>query len=453
MKKTLAAALTGAMVMGLSATTFAAANPFSDVAADHWAYDAISQLAADGVVEGYGDGTYRGDRNITRYEMAQMVAKAMARTDVSATDKALIDKLAAEFSEELNNLGVRVSKLEKYADKVVWKGKMEYTYTSTRWDNPNYLGGEKSNKENSNHLVFRLEPKAEINKNWTANARIDGEFDLKSDTASSARVKRGWAQGDYNKFQVKLGRFQICPSNEHGLVWDTDMSGAMLTFGDKFKVDLMAGRVSGAINAGVSERSAIKQNKFADALFSGDTASMMGIRLQYDSGKDQGFDGGLAYYRVRHDAFSLAKRDNYTKILDGTLNENNVRRSDSGNIWAINAGYHFNPKSYLWADYARNGDSDFEKDSWQAQFTYGDYKDAQKKGSWNVYAAYRKFGSAVSMAGTVYDDAQLGTKGWAIGGAYAPFKNVGLLVKYFRGKNITGGGDASRLFGRVEMFF
>ena len=42
----------------------AAANPFSDVPRDHWAYDAVTQLAADGVVEGYGDGTFRGDRNI-----------------------------------------------------------------------------------------------------------------------------------------------------------------------------------------------------------------------------------------------------------------------------------------------------------------------------------------------------------------------------------------------------
>ena len=108
MKKTLVSALTTALVVGAASTTFAAANPFSDVPADHWAYDAVTQLAADGVIEGYGDTTFRGQQNITRYEMAQMIAKAMARTDVSASDKALIDKLAAEFSDELNNLGARL---------------------------------------------------------------------------------------------------------------------------------------------------------------------------------------------------------------------------------------------------------------------------------------------------------------------------------------------------------
>ena len=135
MKKTLVSALSAALVIGAASTTFAAANPFSDVPRDHWAYDAVTQLAADGVVEGYGDGTYRGDRNITRYEMAQMVAKAMAKGDMSASDRALVDRLAAEFADELNNLGVRVSNLERNADMVKWNGKLEYTYTSTRYEN------------------------------------------------------------------------------------------------------------------------------------------------------------------------------------------------------------------------------------------------------------------------------------------------------------------------------
>ena len=94
MKKTLCSALTTALVAGVAGTTFAAANPFSDVPADHWAYDAVSQLAADGVIEGYGDSTFKGNRNITRYEMAQMVAKAMAK-NASGVDKALVDKISA----------------------------------------------------------------------------------------------------------------------------------------------------------------------------------------------------------------------------------------------------------------------------------------------------------------------------------------------------------------------
>ena len=83
MKKSVAAALAAAVVVGASSTSFAAMNPFSDVPAGHWAYQAVSSLAQEGVIEGYGDATYRGERTITRYEMAQMIAKALAKTDSS----------------------------------------------------------------------------------------------------------------------------------------------------------------------------------------------------------------------------------------------------------------------------------------------------------------------------------------------------------------------------------
>ncbi|MBQ1335360.1 MAG: S-layer homology domain-containing protein, partial [Selenomonadaceae bacterium] len=238
MKKTLVSALTTALVVGAASTTFAAANPFSDVPADHWAYDAVTQLAADGVINGYGDGTFRGDRNITRYEMAQMVAKAMAKTDISAKDKALIDKLAAEFSDELNNLGVRVSNLEKHADMVKWTGKLEYTYHSRRGEDKS-IDGKPTVKDNSDGYVFRLEPQAEVNEHWTVNARLDAEGNMKhdndNDNNNSVRLKRAWAQGNYNNFQVKLGKFEFCPSAEHGLLWDTEVSGVELTVGKDFK--------------------------------------------------------------------------------------------------------------------------------------------------------------------------------------------------------------------------
>lgn len=79
MKKSLASALTTALVVGAASTAFAAANPFSDVPADHWAYEAVAKLEAEGVIEGYGDGSYRGHQEITRFEMAQMIARAMAK--------------------------------------------------------------------------------------------------------------------------------------------------------------------------------------------------------------------------------------------------------------------------------------------------------------------------------------------------------------------------------------
>ena len=111
MKKQFAAIFAATAVLGV--TTAFAANPFSDVTPDSWAYQAVSQLANAGVINGYPDGTFKGQNNITRYEMAQMVAKAMANQDrANAEQQAMINRLADEFSNELNNLGVRVARLE-----------------------------------------------------------------------------------------------------------------------------------------------------------------------------------------------------------------------------------------------------------------------------------------------------------------------------------------------------
>ena len=62
-------------ILGGSALGFAAANPFSDLPAGHWAYSDVTELTSGGVFNGYGDGSFRGDRNITRYEAATLLAK------------------------------------------------------------------------------------------------------------------------------------------------------------------------------------------------------------------------------------------------------------------------------------------------------------------------------------------------------------------------------------------
>ena len=89
MKKSMVLAM--AMALGVTASAYAA-NPFSDVPAGHWAYDSVAKLAASGVIDGYGNGAFDGDKLMTRYEMAQIVAKAMAKG-------ADVDKLAAEFAD------------------------------------------------------------------------------------------------------------------------------------------------------------------------------------------------------------------------------------------------------------------------------------------------------------------------------------------------------------------
>ena len=124
MKKSIVLAM--AIALGVTASAFAA-NPFSDVPAGHWAYDSVAKLTASGVIDGYGDGAFGGDKLMTRYEMAQIVAKAMAKG-------ADVDMLAAEFADELDTLGVRVAKLENNADAVKIIGQIRYSYADYSGD-------------------------------------------------------------------------------------------------------------------------------------------------------------------------------------------------------------------------------------------------------------------------------------------------------------------------------
>ena len=438
MKKTLVSALTTALVVGAASTTFAAANPFSDVPADHWAYDAVSQLAADGVIEGYGDTTFRGNQNITRYEMAQMIAKAMAKSDVSAADKALIDKLAAEFSDELNNLGVRVSNLERNADNVKWNGQARYRYWSQRYEN------EKGSKEkkNTDQLNFRLEPSAEVNKNWHVNSRIDAFTNPSKDGDATLKLVRVWAQGDYKNFQVKLGKLPFFSTETAGMLLDNQFSGAQITVGNQLKFTAEAGRwdLDNAINQSAIYKAATKTKSETDkTLAYGDqTASYQGVALNGTAGK---LYGGAAYRHFESDLF---------KHVDGFKKD-----ADEANIWSVGAGYKFDKNWNLYGAYAKNEKAEADATAHNIQLNY---KGAQKanKGSWGAYTAYRYMGQNVAFAPTYETFLSNGVnnvKGWEVGTEYVPFTNVTAAAYYFNGKKLENDRDAELLFGRVNFWF
>lgn len=101
-----------------AAMTASAANPFSDVESDSWAYEAVASLSDQNIVEGYPDGTFKGDKHITRYEMAQITARLLAKRDsLSADQQSVVDKLSREYANDLSSLGVRISELEKKTGK------------------------------------------------------------------------------------------------------------------------------------------------------------------------------------------------------------------------------------------------------------------------------------------------------------------------------------------------
>lgn len=95
---------------------------FPDLRETHWAKDAVAQLAAKGVIEGYPDGTFKGDRAASRWELAMIVARTLQKLDTeqqtfaSKADHEALAQLVKALREELDALGVRVTNLEERTD-------------------------------------------------------------------------------------------------------------------------------------------------------------------------------------------------------------------------------------------------------------------------------------------------------------------------------------------------
>ncbi|WP_415948547.1 S-layer homology domain-containing protein [Megamonas funiformis] len=422
-KKTLVSAITAALVVGAASTTFAAANPFSDVPADSWAYDAVTTLAADGVIDGYPDGTYKGQNTMTRYEMAQIVARAMAKTDLEKADKALVDKLAAEFAEELDNLGVRVADLEKKSDNVKWGGELRYRYYDIDRDS-------KAGDETHNKVLFRLEPKAYIgNSGWTANARLDYEMNLSTDENNDGVVvDRAYVEGPLFGATVTAGRTPVFTAQ--GLLFDDRISGGTVAFGsDEFKTTLAAGRYS-------------EDDHSVDYKDKGNakdiTAEYYGVQFDYTPNDNLALNAG------------------YTALtgIDAKYKADYVLNADdnTANFWYAGGKYAFDKNVAFVGEYAQNTEANTEDQAWTAELQYKGANPADA-GSWGMYAGYRQIETFASIAPTYDDIIGAGYKGAVVGASYVPAENILATIEYFDGEETVSGQDASKFFANVDFFF
>ena len=214
MKKILALAAVAALTAGVSAY---AANPFSDVTPDDWAFQAVSDLSAQGVVEGYPDGSFKGERNMTRYELAQIIARLMAKEDqLNAEQQATLDKLAGEYADELANLGVRVANLEKKVGNISWSGdaRMQYQHALAE--------GSRTEHADSWNGRMRINVEGQVNDQVTVNGRFVNEMDFKDGDSSSTsmdRINAKWTPNDAT--YVTIGR-QGVALDVTGTFWDED---------------------------------------------------------------------------------------------------------------------------------------------------------------------------------------------------------------------------------------
>ena len=425
MKKSLVLAM--AMALGVTASAYAA-NPFSDVPAGHWAYDAVNKLAAAGVVDGYPDGTYGGDKLMTRYEMAQIVAKAMAKG-------ANVDKLAAEFADELDSLGVRVANLEKKADNVKITGQIRASYRDVD-------GGS---DDNQGRLRTRLFLNGQINEDWSYTGRFENNQYYTDDNDGDDDVDLNWAYvtGKVGGVKVEAGRQDFVKAD----VLDNRGDGVKLSYGKDVKVFGWAMKASSdkyVSGSNWDEKDA--DGKVIDTLVEdGDRIYVAGVEAQIGV-----VDAAVRYYN----ADNWREQDIWEAAVAGEIAKDLTLRG-----------------AYFYGD-SDMEDYDGDNNGWLVGLSYRGAK-ASQPGSWGVYANYSDRPLATFLQPTVfsggyadypvdyywYDDANDveqfgdGYEGYEVGANVTLAKNIVAGVKYTDFESREGSEDAQVLWSELVFTF
>ena len=404
MKKSLVLAM--AMALGVTASAYAA-NPFSDVPAGHWAYDAVNKLAAAGVVDGYPDGTYGGDKLMTRYEMAQIVAKAMAKG-------ANVDKLAAEFADELDSLGVRVANLEKKADNVKITGQFRASYKDVSGD----VDGDTA------ALRSRLWVNGQVNEDWAYTGMFENTQTITYEKGNDdVELKRAYLEGRLGGLDVTAGRWNEVLFT--GNVLDTNIDGVKVSYGDKVKVFGMAAKGASGDNVGYL-------NLSEDRLYiAGVTADMGAV------------DAYAAYFETDSSSEAPYGGENMDK-----------------EIWNVGFNYNFAPDFVLAAEYMRGNEDyyDTDKDGWWADLAWKGAS-ADEPGSYGLHVGYFDQSANAYLTPTTdgfYADTPIfeqGYKGWNVGASYAVAKNIVAVVNYYDFEAKESGEDAETIFSELYFSF
>ena len=345
MKKILALAAVAALTAGVSAY---AANPFSDVSTDDWAYQAVSDLSDQGVVEGYPDGTFKGERNITRYELAQIIARLMAKEDqLNAEQRATLDKLAGEYADELANLGVRVSNLEKKVGNIAWSGNARMRFVQD-YD-------AKGKAADTWDGRMKITAHATVNDSTYVEGRYRTDFNFKEADKKGTYMEEIIAHHQFgDNLGVTIGRQDLF-LGQTGTEFDDEFDGAIATAKlGGVNVDLGYGRLDGGNLGKVGDGTKNDNEMFLGRIY-GD-AGRISYDVEYLDGKDSldarligaGLTAGLGGdFKVFGDYYKNTeyKGDPYTWTAGLGYGETNWKKPGT---WDLSAQYiHAERGAYL----------------------------------------------------------------------------------------------------------
>ena len=417
MKKQTAMALAAVFAMSVAGTALAApANPFVDVPAKHWAYDSINKLAQAGVISGYGDGTFKGDKTLTRYEVAVLVGKAMANSDkADAEAKKTIEALKAEFGSELNNLGVRVDNLEKNASKIKFTGEVRERYEYSKDATPDKTG---LIDKSTSKTRLRLYMTAPVADNVTFKGRLasESEWGNSNTGTNEVRLDQAYITGTVGGVTYSFGRQPVALGQKLLISNTANNDGLFVTAGKDLKV------TAGAF-------------KYKDANYTaGNVAFKLGKNVNFTASY-LGDDQGTTTYDSTAAGFNYTGWKNFT--VSGEYGQND-------------------------SDVAKNANSGDKAKAWVSRIKYQGAK-PDKVHSFGLYTSYRSadakfdtlgFNDFTDTVGWVSGITEMdNVKGMDYGFEYTLFKNGILHLQYNDLKQKEGTADKKNYIAELTYTF
>ena len=422
-------------MMAVGAACAFAANPFVDVPSDSWAYKSVVELADAGIIQGVDGSYFQGERNITRYEAAEMVAKAMAHMDkASVEQRALINKLADEYADELNNLGVRVSALENRVGNVKLSGDARIRFQHQDTSSEASTGYK---KDASWDYRVRVRANAKVNDRTTVTYGISTDDINVADNGAASdngNIFTDDAKVDYNfggdHWNLSVGRtdtYILGGENAYGFQYGDVFDRAEL----KYTNDHFAATAGyGKFKAG---------DTVEDAAVEGN--GLLGVKTGY--GELEGFFGGG---RAAGSAVGVYYND-----------FNGINGFKADDLWGAYASLNFGKWNAL-ANYEKiNNDVTNDPEVWIGKLTYGS-ADSDARGSWDAWVEYINSDKGALLGGATNswrDDSVLdNVKSWGVGIDYTLAKNVILTAAQTFGTQTKHGNAADPdEFTDVEINF
>jgi len=384
----------------------------TDVPANHWAYSAVEKLAAGGILDSDAQARFNGDKILTRYEFAVAVAKAITKEDqATAEQKTLIDKLAIEYKEELEKLGVRINSLEEKTSAIQLSGvnriRDDQQSNGSKYDDIHF---------NINFTIaYKIDDEWMIKTEGEWQRQLDRPGDGDSAGMNALTDKANWGVNDAVNSQMEqlyvagpvcgtnvvIGKYSY--NSVYGLAFDTKITGGEMTVGHTLKTTFSTGKTD-------------------------DDYKFNGLDIKWAAGEN-------AKIKVGYQATEISGvKNKYISVGFDTQVAND---------------FHFTAA-------ATKSDLVTSNKAYLAQVQYK-AANSEIVGSNDIFASYRKVPTnAVFYTSQDLEDRILDIdfKGLRVGFDYVPMTNTKLTVWCMKGKDATTSLTDIKVYrGQMEFYF